>query len=281
MAVLRMNLYSYVLGKDTNVEMIIPEKRHRKHEALQGKKYPVLYFLHGHSADESAWLRHTTVEFMLSNTDYVAVMPDVGRSYFTDSEKGYRYFTYLTEELPLILRNWFPISERREDTSVIGYSMGGTGALKCALRRPDLYSRCVCMSGDMYMQNYIRGFGKEVDVYDEDGTLYHNPVYQLEDFYSNVRNQLGDTVEKFNGSIDDMEAAVLDLMASDAPRPKLYLCCGDQDALHLSNRRFYQFIQEKAPELDCTYEVSSGMHNWDFWSRELKHSLQAVGILEG
>lgn len=274
-----MNLYSYVLGKDTNVEMIIPEKRHKKHEELNGKKYPVLWFLHGHSADESAWIRHSGIEFMLGSTDYAAVMPDCGRSYFADSEYGYRYFTYLTEELPLILRNWFPISTAREENSVIGYSMGGYGALKCALRRPDLYSRCVALSSEIYFEDYINGFGKELEVRDQDGKLYHNPLYQLEDFYSNVRNQLGKTPEEFQGSINDLEAAAVELAASDKPKPKIYMCCGDQDALHLSNRRFYRFLQERTPELECVYEVSEGMHNWNYWSRELRHGLEAVGIL--
>jgi len=279
MAVIKINLYSYVLGKDTNVEVFIPERRHYKHEPFNGKKFRTLYFLHGHSADESAWMRHSTMEFMLSNSDYVCIMPDCGRSYFNDSERGYRYFTYLTEELPLIMSNWFPISTAREDTGVVGYSMGGTGALKCALRRPDLYSKCVCLSGDMYMQNYIRGFGKEEEVYGEDGKLYRNPHYQLEDFYSNVRNQLGDDVSDFDNSINDMEAAVRDLIASGAPMPKIYMCCGDQDALQMSNQRFYDFVKKTAPELDCVYEVTEGLHNWNYWSKELRHSLEMADIL--
>lgn len=51
--------------------------------------------------------------------------------------KHFNMFTYVTEELPAIVEKYFHVdSERR---SVMGFSMGGNGALICAAKRPELY----------------------------------------------------------------------------------------------------------------------------------------------
>jgi len=48
----------------------------------------------------------------------------------------YRMFDYLVEELPALLESRLPLNGRR---AISGHSMGGHGALLCALKRPDRY----------------------------------------------------------------------------------------------------------------------------------------------
>jgi S-formylglutathione hydrolase len=45
-------------------------------------------------------------------------------------------YSYVTEELPELVRSRFHASERQ---SIFGHSMGGHGALVCALRNPETY----------------------------------------------------------------------------------------------------------------------------------------------
>ena len=47
-------------------------------------------------------------------------------------------FRYVTEELPAVIKANFP-SINTENAGISGHSMGGHGALVCALKRPDLY----------------------------------------------------------------------------------------------------------------------------------------------
>ncbi len=49
----------------------------------------------------------------------------------------YRMYDYVTEELPALVREHFPVDPARE--SISGHSMGGHGALVCALRNPGRY----------------------------------------------------------------------------------------------------------------------------------------------
>jgi len=48
----------------------------------------------------------------------------------------YRMFDYVTEELPALLESELPLSGQR---GISGHSMGGHGALVCALKKPDRY----------------------------------------------------------------------------------------------------------------------------------------------
>jgi putative tributyrin esterase len=58
------------------------------------------------------------------------VMPRVDRSFYLNEAHGNKYWTFLSEELPEVVRGSFRISTRREDTFVAGLSMGGYGAMK-------------------------------------------------------------------------------------------------------------------------------------------------------
>ena len=58
--------------------------------------------------------------------------------------RHYRMFDYVTEELPELIFARFPADRSR--CGVFGHSMGGHGALICALKRPDLFSTCSAFS---------------------------------------------------------------------------------------------------------------------------------------
>jgi len=49
----------------------------------------------------------------------------------------YRMYTYVTEELPELVESQWPLDGQRR--GIFGHSMGGHGALVCALRNPDRY----------------------------------------------------------------------------------------------------------------------------------------------
>ncbi|MEL7272523.1 MAG: S-formylglutathione hydrolase [Pseudomonadota bacterium] len=52
----------------------------------------------------------------------------------------YQMYSYVTEELPALVAQHFPLDMRRQ--SVFGHSMGGHGALICALNNPEKYRAC-------------------------------------------------------------------------------------------------------------------------------------------
>ncbi len=74
-------------------------------------------------------------------------MPRVERSFYADEVHGHRYWTFLSEELPSLVDQFFRVSTRREDTFVAGLSMGGYGAFRWALRQPERFAAAASLSG--------------------------------------------------------------------------------------------------------------------------------------
>ena len=98
---------------------------------------PLLYLLHGLSDDHTAWLRYTSIERYAEAAGLAVVMPAAGRSFYADEAHGHRYWTYVCEELPQVVGDFFRVSQRRRRTPTSpGLSMGGYGAMKLALRHP-------------------------------------------------------------------------------------------------------------------------------------------------
>ena len=66
----------------------------------------------------------------------------LGAGFYVDATqepfaRNYRMWSYVTEELPKLVAENFPVDPDRQ--SILGHSMGGHGALTVALRHPDRY----------------------------------------------------------------------------------------------------------------------------------------------
>lgn len=115
-------------------------------EQLELNRVPVIYLFHGLTDNCTGWTRYTSVERYARDHSAAVIMPEVQRSYYTDMAYGMKYFTYVHDELPRLCRHMFGLSDKRELNYVMGLSMGGCGALKCALTTPERYAGCAAFS---------------------------------------------------------------------------------------------------------------------------------------
>jgi len=256
---------------NTDVNVLLPERRNAPHPPIGDRRYPVLYLLHGHSQDYSQWIRSSQLEFLTQNSDTIIVMPNGYRGFYTDCKHGLDYFTYITEELPTVIRNWFPASYERDETFVAGLSMGGYGAMKCGLRRPDVYAGAASLSGCVYGNKLPYGVPPE-DPYLATGY----PTYDLGPLLSDVFG----TDEEYDNSINNLEAAVDDLAKYDGKKPKILQYVGTRDYLLEHNRRFNKYFLEHGRGIDYEYEEYEGYcHNWEFWNKQVVTVMQKFGLL--
>lgn len=249
MALIRIDHVPVTVQVNLPLNIIVPDPGKMGGVPVAGRK--VLYLLHGLSDDASAWQRYSSIETYAGVYGLVVVMPSVGRSFYADLPNGQKYFTYLTEELPLYLKDVFGWSPRREDTLIAGNSMGGYGAFKAAFLHPELYSAAASFSGLLSL-DFLRAF----------------PDDPRRDEFATVFGDL----DKLSGSEHD--PAVWLKRASPASLPRLFISCGRQEDLYPLSVMFNQACQSLG--IYTEYIEEDGTHEWPYWDGNIQRFLASV-----
>ncbi|SBT42560.1 alpha/beta hydrolase [Micromonospora narathiwatensis] len=250
MARIRCDFFSEALGMGTSMTVLLPERAAAgigvAGHATVGDP-PVLYLLHGLSDDDTIWTRRTSIERYVAPLGLAVVMPQAGRSFYTDETHGNRYWTFLNEELPEVCGSFFRLSARREDTFVAGLSMGGYGAMRWALREPGRFAAAASLSGAL-----------DVTRRRDHPTSPVNPAVW--------HTVWGD--REVSGTDDDT-VALLDHAGEDLPA--LYVACGTEDFLYEDNLRFVDTARRRG--VPVTVDFSPGDHDWAYWDAKIQDVL--------
>jgi S-formylglutathione hydrolase len=126
-----------------------------------GAKLPVVWYLSGLTCTHANVTEKGEFRKACSELGLIFVAPDtsprgtevpgdpanaydfgLGAGFYVDATeapfaKNYRMWSYVTDELPKLVAEHFPIDAKRQ--SILGHSMGGHGALTVALSNPDRY----------------------------------------------------------------------------------------------------------------------------------------------
>jgi S-formylglutathione hydrolase len=138
------------------------EMRFAVYEPPQARKrsVPVLYYLAGLTCTEETFMIKAGAQRLAAELGLMLVSPDtsprqprlpgddaswdfgLGAGFYVDATQApwsahYRMYSYVTRELPELIAEHFPALAERQ--GIFGHSMGGHGALVCALRNPAQY----------------------------------------------------------------------------------------------------------------------------------------------
>lgn len=124
----------------------------------QQKRSPVLYWLSGLTCTEQNFITKAGAQTYAAQHGIILVVPDTsprgddvandsaydlgqGAGFYLNATQApwsrhFRMFDYVTQELPSLVEKNFPTSTVR---CISGHSMGGHGALICALKKPGMY----------------------------------------------------------------------------------------------------------------------------------------------
>lgn len=253
MPLIHCDFFSDALGFATSIDAIVPLPR-KEGPAAQ---HPVLYLLHGYSDDHTIWQRRTSIERYVENTNLAVIMPAVHHSFYTDMTAGYKYWTFVSEELPYLAQSLFHISAAREDTFVAGLSMGGYGAFKLALTHPERYAFAASLSGATDMARLVKGKDMPPESKQEMEWIF------------------GD-LDQVKNSHHDLMYLARKLAKDKQPQPRLYQYCGTEDFLYADNVRFHQLALKLG--LDLVYEEGPGDHSWQYWDEKIQVFLKMLPV---
>ncbi len=246
MAFFEANFYSESLGLQTTVNVIMPQRHTDGQIGVEGKagnaEYKCLYLLHGLSDDHSIWLRRTSIERYADEYGICVVMPFGGKSFYTDMKYGEQFYTYISEELPRLMYEFFGISQKRENNFIAGLSMGGYGALKIGLKNPEKYAACAGLSSVADIRSWTKGC----------------PDLMASVFGENP--QVPDSEDLF---------CIAENADKNALKPRVYMGVGTEDFLYEDNVRLRDKFQTLG--FDYTYRESSGTHCWTFWDEYIQY----------
>lgn len=235
MARLTCDVFSESLEVATSVTVLLPQPT-QEQIGVSGADVtgppPVLYLLHGLSDDHTAWTRYTSVERYAAERGLAVVMPAAGRSFYADEAQGHRYWTWVSEELPELVARFFRVATEPEATFVAGLSMGGYGALRLALTRPERYAAAASLSGALDVVGLAAG----------------------------PRTALFDRV---HGGTPGPDADLFALLERAARVPPLHVSCGTEDPLLDSSERFVAAARARGVEV--TSDLRPGAHEWGLW----------------
>lgn len=255
MAFFQCSCFSEILGLTVSFNVLLPQET-RRQIGLKGRKikskYPVLFLLHGLSDDHTIWMRRTSIERYADPLGLAVVMPAVGRSYYTDMKRGYAYWTFISEEMPELVRSFFPLSDRREDNFAAGLSMGGYGAFKLAFRNPERFAAAASLSGVLDLAAHVSD--SKSDLPDHDFNLIFGEKADI------------------TGTRDDLFFLLTDSVLKKRNIPVLYQSCGTRDSLYNENCRFRDVAKDQNVQL--YYEEEVVEHTWNYWDRQIEKVLK-------
>jgi putative tributyrin esterase len=251
----QIHFFSDTLGMLSSMHVLLPRRTLAEMQSKRAPKIRTLYLLHGHSDDHTAWQRWSSIERYAEGLNLAVVMPAVHLSFYNDMAYGLKYWQFISEEVPALVRDLFSLSAAGRDNYVAGLSMGGYGAFKLALTYPDRFAAAASLSGALDISEVVRVKKNEPD---------------NKEWIGEMHTVFGD-LSKVPGSKHDL--FVLAKKAARAPvRPRLYQCCGTEDELYPDNIRFRDAVR-KLP-LDLTYEEGPGEHNWAYWDTMIQRVLE-------
>jgi enterochelin esterase family protein len=114
------------------------------------RTYPVLYFLHGLNNDHTSWtvdrygnLQNAIEAMMLAKKtpEFIMVHPHGDSSFYCNFIDGSRrYEDLIVHDLIELMETQYRAKKGRENRALGGTSMGGFGALKIAMKFPELFA---------------------------------------------------------------------------------------------------------------------------------------------
>ena len=267
MALVTLNFESEYLMNNHNVGVILPDRPHNmssKEFYGSGKKYKVLWLLHGTFGDYSDWIRKSMIELYASERNLIVVMPSALNSNYANWPAfgtGFNMYDYLTEELMPLIYGWFPASDKWEDNYIAGLSMGGRGTCVYAFNHPEKFAGAAILSANPSDFNKMKASG--------------SPMWERMK-KSAINFEGGE--EEFVDSYQNTVKALREQVRKGARLPKFFIGAGEDDEMIMKDFPATKALFEELG-IEAEYFFVPGLkHEWRYWDLAIEKALDYFGI---
>jgi len=266
--------------------------------ATSGRRYPVIYLLHGLGGDEGSWDSIRPTEKSL-RIPWIVVMPDAGNSWYvnwakSEADRKNAWEDAIVKDLIGHVDATYRTVARREGRAIDGMSMGGYGSIMLGLKHPDLFLSIASHGGAVAQAQLSAKSIRESG----------GPAYQPgaaprttavgappDDFHATGERTPRGTMW---ATAEDCDACDPFKLVVGIPRDKLphiYLDCGSDDRQYIwASQDFAKLLMEK--RISFVYAESPGGHDAGYWRRAvlrsmpiqyeiLRHALRDIDGAEG
>ncbi len=211
--------------------------------AASGQRSPTVYLLHGGGGGFRDWTNDSDVA-RFAESGFVLIMPEGGSSYYTNAvgPPQDRYEDYIVHDLISDVESKFLVTPGRSNRAIVGISMGGFGAVKLALRHPDLFV-------------FVGGMSSAIDVPRREFSIKR---LQQSRHYNAIFGSSGASTRREN------DPFVLVRTTSPESAPYFFLTCGEQEGLLPANREFAKLLDSH--HFLSEFHTIRGGHDWNQWN---------------
>jgi enterochelin esterase-like enzyme len=234
------------------------------------KRYPVLYLLHGHSGNETDWVKIGKADSIANKlmeskaiAEMIIVMPDGRNDYYLNTFDGkFKYEDYFIKELVPFVDSTFRTKTDRASRALAGLSMGGYGAALYSLKHTEMFSVGVGLS------SAIRTDAAMVALED---SLYDSRFEGKLGLKLRGQSKVNDYYQK-NSVLKLMET----MPESTLKATRWYFDCGDDDYLIEGSCTLHILMNKR--RIPHEFRVRDGAHDWTYWRTALPDVLKFVGL---
>jgi len=255
MAFIDVSFFSHCIQRNVSFSVFVPIGDKTTSSTFDGK-FETLYLLHGLAGDHMDWLRYSKLAFYARGRNIAVVMPAAeNKSYIDNPHTLEKFGEFIGKELVDFTRSLFPLSHKREDTAIGGFSMGAYGALRNSLKYNNTFGSAILLSGSLAAEFLS--------------------TYKFEDERPNRRR---DFIEGVFGDLDaipssdaDCSALLAKIIKNGGKLPQIYMACGTDDDFLEQNRLYHKIFKENNVPHD--YIEDSGGHDWIYWDKHIGKAL--------
>jgi putative tributyrin esterase len=286
-----INLKSSLLEGPTDLSVILPNPptgTNAKEFYSSGKKYRVLWLLHGGNGDRNDWLRNTNISRYAHEREMILVIPNGLNSDFANHPEfanGYNFSNFFFEELMPFIYNWFPASDAPQDNYLAGYSMGGAATWMYGLHHPEKFMGIAPLSSSPRDYAYLEPY-RYLNASEFRMKAMADPK-AFPSGYGDPKNGIllkeinmivkYATVGEFLDSYECTWERFRQVAAA-GKLPKIYIACGTDDRSYEKLIKFKQYAEALGVN-DIAYDFVPGEgHSFTLWNSVVPKIMDFFGF---